>query len=127
MSLLFSMIKKGPMPAFCSWMPMPIPEKPAPMISTSTEVSWEAALLFGRSIMLVRSAQLLIAAMKRDCEESRRLCAATGAPPESDVALVARREGRLARPLGRRARWLHARVRRDASNHPEVLRQLQRE
>src|SRR5882724_550866 len=114
-------------PASRSLMPMHSPEKPPPIMRTSTVFS--DAFEYGAEDSLMRGSSLLCWSPRspREREETRRLPAKTRGLPESSAARAARHEEPPARFSVRRELPQRGRVLRNVLNHPAELRPRQRE
>src|SRR6267143_1632580 len=126
MSALFSMIRKEFIPASRSLMPMQSPEKPAPTMRTSTEIS-ETFESGAAVVVMWRASYFEGSRSPSEREGNRRLPAKTGGLRESSVVQAARHAERLARFSVPRERPPRERVRRDVSNRQAVLHSDRRE
>src|ERR1700730_5920961 len=118
MSALFSRIKKEFIPASRSLMPMQSPEKPPPMMRTSTVFSDAFEGGADDSLMLGSSSPCRCPRSLREPEGTRQLPVETGGLRESCAARAARHAELLARFLARLGRRQCERVRQTASNRP---------
>src|SRR5439155_10467561 len=126
-SSLFSMMRNDCMSTSRSLMPMQIPEKPEPTISTSTLVTGELEEKAPDAVMRGPLLPCWTPLAQRARGKSQRFLEAIDGLRESDAGRAARHGERRARFLIRRKRLWHGRVRRGAWNHRARLHRCRRE